>query len=82
MLIILKKNSNEEKAKMEHYDNVLGKSPPNSRPNSDEQPRIHNPLKRLWVWSLLNVGGQIVNIVESGFYLQADPPQCQVFSKN
>jgi hypothetical protein len=35
--------------------------------------RFHNPLRKLAFWMGLNVFGEIVNLIESGLLLQADP---------
>lgn len=43
---------------------------------------MKNPFKNLWVWVGLNVGGQLINLIQSGLELQALPPQCLLVSAN
>lgn len=43
---------------------------------------INNPLQNLWIWIVLNVASQVINLVESGFFLEANPPQCLIIKHN
>ena len=43
---------------------------------------VNNPFKNLWIWVGLNALSQVFNLVESGLYLNATPPQCLIIQSN
>jgi hypothetical protein len=38
----------------------------------------HNPLTKLAIWICFNILGQIIDIVESGLLINADPSNCYI----
>ncbi len=42
--------------------------------------RMNNPFRNLWAWVGINVMGQIINLIESGFLLKAKPPMCYIMA--
>ena len=51
--------------------------------NTSTVKKLNNPLGKLAVWVGLNIFGQIVDLVESGLLLNADPlNQCQIIPDN
>ncbi len=43
--------------------------------NHSQNKKLNNPLGKLALWIGLNILGQIVDLVESGLLLNADPQQ-------
>jgi hypothetical protein len=43
---------------------------------------INNPFRRLWIWVGINVASQVINTFQSGFLLDAVPPQCWIVHQN
>jgi hypothetical protein len=45
--------------------------------------KLNNPLGKLSIWIGINILGQIVDLVESGLLMNADPlNQCQIIPEN
>ena len=45
--------------------------------------KLHNPLTKLAVWMGLNIFGDIIDLIESGLLLGADPAdECRIIADN
>ena len=43
---------------------------------------INNPFKYLWLWIGINVLSHLINLIQSGFLLNAIAPQCLLIQDN
>jgi hypothetical protein len=52
------------------------------KPSTKLNKNINNPFKNLWIWVGFNAFSQICNLIESGLYVDATPPQCFIIPTN